>query len=68
LRFLPALREVLDPARGAFRIVFVILDLKTFGGEEALLDRDTPGAVVGVAVALQTYGLGQFVGILVRDP
>jgi hypothetical protein len=43
LRFLPALSEVLDPASGALRIVFVTLDLKTFGGEEASLDRDTPG-------------------------
>src|SRR5262249_7031659 len=58
LRFLPALREVLDPASGAFRIIFVILNLKAFGGEEALFDRDTPGAIVAIAVALQSYGWG----------
>jgi hypothetical protein len=54
------LREVLDPAGGAFRIIFVIFDLKAFGEEEALLDRDAPGTFVGIAVALQTYGSGHW--------
>ena len=48
--------KILDAARGAIRIVFVIFDAKALGGEEALLDGDSPGAVVGVAVALQAYG------------
>ena len=52
LRFLPPLREILDAARGAFWIVFVIFDFEAFGGEEALLDGDPPRAIVGIAVAL----------------
>jgi hypothetical protein len=38
----------------------VILDLKAFVGEKALLDRDPPGAIMGIAVALQTYGSGHW--------
>jgi len=58
LLLLPALREILDPSGGAFGIVLVIFDVQAFGGEEALLDRDPPRPVVGVAVALQADGLG----------
>ncbi len=34
----------------------MIFDVQSFGGEEALLDRDAPGTVMGVAVALQADG------------
>ena len=54
LRFFPALGEILDPARDALRIVFGVFDGQTLVGKEALLERDPPGPVVGVAVALQT--------------
>jgi hypothetical protein len=56
LRFFPALRKILDAAGRALRIVFVIFDRETFGGEETLFDGDPPGPVVGVAVALQADG------------
>jgi hypothetical protein len=34
----------------------VIDDVEAFFGEEALLDRDPPGTVMGIAVALETDG------------
>jgi hypothetical protein len=58
LRFLPALREILYPALGALGIVLVVDHFEAFLRKEALFDRDAPGAVVGVAVALQTDGGG----------
>ena len=36
----------------------MVLDGQPFVGEEALLDRNPPGTVVGVAVALETNGAG----------
>jgi len=56
LRFLPAPGEILDASGRAVRIVLEIFDVKAFGCEKALLDRDTPGPVMGVAVALQANG------------
>ncbi len=58
LAFLPALGEILHPPGDALGVVLVVLDLEALGGEEALLDRDPPGPVMGVAVALQADGTG----------
>jgi hypothetical protein len=43
--------KVLHAAVGALGVVLVIDDVESFLGEEALLDGDTPGTIVGVAVA-----------------
>jgi hypothetical protein len=48
--------KILDTALGAFGIVLVIDDVEPFFGEEALLDCDPPGTVMGIAVALETDG------------
>ena len=56
LRFLPALREILYPSGRALGVVLEILDVKSLGGEETLFDRDPPGPIMGVAVALQSDG------------
>src|SRR5262249_3179668 len=56
LRFLPALGKILHPSGRPFGIVLVVFDGEPFGGEEALLDGDAPGTVVGIAVALQADG------------
>src|SRR5262249_48323609 len=56
LRLLPAFREILHAAGHAFGIVLIILDVEVFILEEALLDGDAPGAIVGVAVALNANG------------
>ena len=56
LRLLPTMSKILDTALGAFGIVLVIDDVEAFFGEEALLDRDPPGTVMGIAVALETDG------------
>jgi hypothetical protein len=42
----------------------VVLDIEAFGLEESLLHRDPPGAIVGIAVALQIRR-DQFAGICV---
>ena len=54
LRFLPALGEILDPAGNPLRVVLGVFDVEPFILEEALLDGHAPGAVMGIAVALQT--------------
>src|SRR5215813_7847310 len=56
LRLLPSLREVLDAAFVTFGIVLVIDDVEPFFGKEALLHRNPPGSVMGVAVALKPNG------------
>src|SRR5688572_20187284 len=53
LGFLPALGEILDPSRYAFRIVFLIFHRQPFIGKEALLDGDHPGTVMRIAVTLE---------------
>ena len=58
LRLLPALGEGLHAAFGALGIVLVIDDVEAFCGKEALLDRDPPGAIMGIAVALKMDGAG----------
>src|SRR5262245_41695810 len=50
--------EILHAAIGALGVILVIDDVEAFVGEEALLDRDPPGAVMGIAVALQADGTG----------
>src|SRR5262249_40634207 len=58
LGLLPTTSKILHTALGAFGIVLVIDDVEALFGEEALLDRDPPGTVVGIAVALKTDGAG----------
>jgi hypothetical protein len=56
LRLLPSVREVLDPAFVALGIVLMIDDIESFFGKEALLQRNPPGSVMGVAIALDPNG------------
>src|SRR5262249_18018626 len=58
LAFLPTRGEILHPAFGALGIVLVIDHIEALLHEEALLDCNSPGTIVSVAVALQADGAG----------